>query len=244
MKFNRDYFSKGTLVSVKAKMPAVYARWPILSPQTRALRRLRNPSPRILDLGCGEGGFLDVSLLMHPSAQVTAVDIGDFRQLRMNEKSIHFLEWNLDRPNIPLPDAGFDFINCSHVIEHLKSPDILIREIARLLAPTGIAYIEVPDVRWTLLPPLPFITSDQGTFNFWDDPTHVRPYTRSAIRRLLEMGGLKCVTTFYVRKWAHIAALPLAIFGRNNDYKIACLHLLLGLWCGALATTKPSSPPL
>ena len=241
MDYNKEYFSKGVLASVKEKMPSIYVYWPLLSPQTRALRKIKDISlPRILDLGCGEGGFLDISKKMLPNAEITAVDIGDFRLLQNDSEVIHFLKWNLEEPHIPLPDSSFDFINCADVIEHLNSPDILFSEIKRLLSPNGFLYVEVPDVRWTFLPHFPFIVSDIGTFNFWDDPTHIRPHTRSSIRRLIEMSGLSCKKTFYVRKWAHMLALPLAVFGRNNDYKIACLHSILGLWCGAIAQKKIS----
>jgi glycosyltransferase involved in cell wall biosynthesis len=64
---------------------------------------------------------------------------------------------NLDK-GIPLPDNSVGVINASHVIEHLKDPIKTMREIHRVLAHGGWAFIEVPS------------TDGRGAFQ---DPTHV-----------------------------------------------------------------------
>jgi glycosyltransferase involved in cell wall biosynthesis len=59
---------------------------------------------------------------------------------------------------IPLEDNSVGVINASHVIEHLKDPIKTMREIHRVLAHGGWAFIEVPS------------TEGNGA---WCDPTHV-----------------------------------------------------------------------
>lgn len=59
---------------------------------------------------------------------------------------------------IPLPDNSVGVINASHVIEHLKDPLLTMKEIHRVLAHGGWAFIEVPS------------TDGRGAFQ---DPTHV-----------------------------------------------------------------------
>ena len=59
---------------------------------------------------------------------------------------------------IPLPDNSVGVLNASHVIEHLKDPIKTMREIHRVLAHGGWAFIEVPS------------TDGRGAFQ---DPTHV-----------------------------------------------------------------------
>jgi glycosyltransferase involved in cell wall biosynthesis len=66
---------------------------------------------------------------------------------------------NYDLNNgIPLPDNSVGVLNASHVIEHLKDPIKTMREIHRVLAHGGWAFIEVPS------------TDGRGAFQ---DPTHV-----------------------------------------------------------------------
>lgn len=59
---------------------------------------------------------------------------------------------------IPLPDNSVGVINASHVLEHLKDPLKSMREIHRVLADGGWAFIEVPS------------TDGRGA---WQDPTHI-----------------------------------------------------------------------
>jgi len=59
---------------------------------------------------------------------------------------------------IPLPENSVGVLNASHIIEHLKDPCRIMREIHRVLAPNGFAFIEVPS------------TDGRGA---WQDPTHV-----------------------------------------------------------------------
>jgi len=59
---------------------------------------------------------------------------------------------------IPLPDNSVGVLNASHVIEHLKDPIKTMKEIHRVLAHGGWAFIEVPS------------TDGRGAFQ---DPTHV-----------------------------------------------------------------------
>lgn len=59
---------------------------------------------------------------------------------------------------IPLPDNSVWVLNAHHILEHLKDPIHSMREIHRVLAPGGWAFIEVPS------------TEGKGAFQ---DPTHI-----------------------------------------------------------------------
>ena len=59
---------------------------------------------------------------------------------------------------IPVPDNSVGVINASHLLEHLKDPLKSMREIHRVLADGGWAFLEVPS------------TDGRGA---WQDPTHV-----------------------------------------------------------------------
>ena len=66
---------------------------------------------------------------------------------------------------IPLEDNSVGVINASHLIEHLKDPIKTMREIHRVLAHGGWAFIEVPS------------TDGRGA---WQDPTHVSYWTENS----------------------------------------------------------------
>jgi ubiquinone/menaquinone biosynthesis C-methylase UbiE len=236
-----EYFAKDqTLTGAKDRMVRVYARLPGLSPQSRSIARCLPPGGRMLDAGCGEGLTLQLAHALQPTATFAGIDIsdnlGDVRAALPVD--FHIVDLNADK--LPFPDDTFDFINCSHVIEHLVAPLNAASEFMRVLKPGGYVYVETPHTRWTMLPRIPFLISDRGVYNFWDDPTHIRPHTRASLRSLVEMVGLECERTGHARKFAHMGVLPLAIFSMRSDYKVAVLQAIFGLWCYALAR-KPAA---
>lgn len=89
------------------------------------------------------------------------VDIGGGLQPRPGYLTIDIEGANINcdlNDGIPLPDNSVGVINASHVLEHLKDPIKSMREIHRVLAHGGWAFIEVPS------------TDGRGAFQ---DPTHV-----------------------------------------------------------------------
>lgn len=230
------YFSKGSdLNSAKQRMVRAYSKMPYMSPQFRHLVARCPSEGNILDVGAGEGTFLQTSKNLIRGVSLHAIDISDYLDTEILKAAVEFKKCDLNLDPIPYPSNSFDYVNCSHVLEHISNPIDVLEEIARVLKPGGYLYLETPDTRWAALPRIPLLTNDEGTYSFWDDPTHIRPYSRPALRKAVEMAGLTSVHTFRARKWLHMGALPLAIFTRRNDYKVAVLQAILGLWCGVLA---------
>jgi hypothetical protein len=91
-------------------------------------------------------------------------------------------------------------------IEHLKNPDLMIREFSRLLKLKGKLYIEAPNARSILTPSL----RSGMTWNFFDDPTHVRPYSKGSLCSLLKSNGFKIIRSGVYREWKYALALPIA----------------------------------
>lgn len=49
-----------------------------------------------------------------------------------------------DARDLPFDDDSFDVVVCSHVLEHIPEDVTVAREMARVLAPEGVALIQVP----------------------------------------------------------------------------------------------------
>ena len=86
-------------------------------------------------------------------------------------------------------DGTFDAVVASHVIEHLDDPVALMSEMARVLAPGGVVWIEAPS-ELSCLAQGSDIVEDNRFVSFWDDPTHKRPYSPGALYRLMLSVGL------------------------------------------------------
>ena len=75
-------------------------------------------------------------------------------------------------------DSQFNIVFSKSVIEHVEKQDIFVQKIYRVLKPGGRVIMMTPD--W-----------HSQMFLFYNDPTHVRPYTVKGIEDLLSMGGFK-----------------------------------------------------
>jgi len=106
--------------------------WTFLGPQLKNLRG------SLLDVGCGEmpyRGFLPQEL------KYVGIDVPEASAFQMqgNEDVISF-----DGRYIPFPDATFDTVLCTEVLEHSPQPSALIAEIERVLKPGGTLVATVP----------------------------------------------------------------------------------------------------
>ncbi len=99
---------------------------------------------------------------------------------------------NFDIQSIPYPDASFDVIYCSHVLEHVADDRRAMRELRRVLRPDGWAILLVP-----VMPGASFedasIVDPRDRLREYGDETHVRRYGRDYEERLREEG-------FHVRR--------------------------------------------
>lgn len=106
---------------------------------------------RLLEVGCGRGW--QSMELAQTGFQTWGVDISldllkDFRQRLEVTPAIQksCLPLVGSAFELPFPDHTFDVVFCTEVLEHLYEPERAVREIARVLAPTGKVFITVPSV--------------------------------------------------------------------------------------------------
>ena len=109
---------------------------------------------RLLDLGTGSG--LLAEYFASRGADVTAADRDDV----LFNVGVPFVQ--IDGTALPFPDSSFDICIFNHVIEHVgprEKQEIILREICRILTPSGKLYIAVPN-KWAVVEPhykLPFL---------------------------------------------------------------------------------------
>lgn len=97
----------------------------------------------ILEVGCGDASFTR-NLAQH-SSRVTAIDISaaQIEENILAYPDICFMEHDVSR-RFPFPDATFDVIWCSEVLEHLFDPAFAMREMHRVMSPGGRLLVTVP----------------------------------------------------------------------------------------------------
>ena len=133
--------------------------------------------PLVVDIGCGQGDFLTQAKELGINAE--GIDDKDFWVTRCVKKGLKVKKGSIFE--IPYDDNSVDGIFLQSVLEHADAVKSM-KEISRAIKNEGIVAISCP-------------TPEK---HFWDDPTHVRPYTIKSLSTLFEMFGFKVTHKNYV----------------------------------------------
>jgi SAM-dependent methyltransferase len=174
---------------------------------------------RVLDIGCGKGQFLlDITQALKQKSQaglarVAAVDLirAEGNLLGQIAPPPDFFQQSVDGEKLPFTDASFDFVSCNHVLEHIFETEKFLREIRRVLQPSGLAVVSVPNcAAWMnrlafLFGGLPLgaeVGTESVAYGFWPgflqgklkrfEPSgHIRDFTPRALRDLSAACGFR-----------------------------------------------------
>jgi 2-polyprenyl-3-methyl-5-hydroxy-6-metoxy-1,4-benzoquinol methylase len=119
---------------------------------------------RVLDVGCGVGELL---ALLHErrGCRCHGLDIAPAAIEAVRARG--FVGEVAMLPTVPFADAAFDVVTCTEVLEHVSDARATLRELRRVLAPSGRVLVSVPD----------------GAVD--DDDAHVHRFTARRLERAL-----------------------------------------------------------
>jgi 2-polyprenyl-3-methyl-5-hydroxy-6-metoxy-1,4-benzoquinol methylase len=155
----------------------------VIQDDLRYLPKIREGTrPRLLDVGCGNGGFLKVAA--QGGWQAFGCDPDPKVEEFVSKESNVFIR--VGGHEVFLDEAGsFDIVTSSHVIEHVHDPIHELKGLFQLLKPGGFLYLDTPNI---------------GSFGhqFWskywlglDAPRHLTLPSRSILEDLLQRLGFR-----------------------------------------------------
>lgn len=126
---------------------------------------------RILDVGAGELRLKPYCAhLEYVSQDVCQYQgAGDDRGLQTGRWDTSRIDIVSDISSIPVPDASFDVVLCSEVLEHVPDPLAAIREFSRVVRPGGALLLTSPFCSLTHFAPYHFAS---GLNRYWYE-THL-----------------------------------------------------------------------
>ena len=153
------------------------------------------PGSTVIDVGCGAGRHsfeayrrgADVIAFDQNAEELADVDtmLQAMGQAGEAPKSAKAQVVVGDALALPYPDATFDTVIASEILEHIPDDDAAIAELTRVLKPGGSLAVTVP--RW-LPERICWLLSDTYHAN---EGGHIRIYRADQLRAKLESGGLR-----------------------------------------------------
>lgn len=150
---------------------------------------------RVLDVGCGVGGFGVTLRNLVPRAELWGVEPVEEAADEARRVYDRVLTGLFPDDGHDLPAGHFDAVFMLDVLEHMVDPEAALRAARSLLAPGGVLVASIPNVRhWDVWWPL----VRHGTWTYTEtglmDRTHLRWFTRSSIAELFAEAGWDLVS--------------------------------------------------
>lgn len=174
-------------------------------------------NPRLIDVGCGGGGFLK-SLAGY--GKLFGVESSSSAAIHALGKSSAKIIRG-DATDLPFKDSRFDILTSLDVIEHLDSDGDALKEYHRILTDDGIVILTVPAFE--------FLWSPRDTVL-----AHKRRYTARGLKRLLTKAGFKVMKCSYTNLFYFPGLLIYSLFStafkRKRNLEKTMFVLALPKW--------------
>ena len=138
---------------------------------------------KVLEVGAGEGSILTWLDKYNFTKELYAIEISESGVSCINKRNIKSLKnvQIFDGYKIPFDDNFFDLVICSHVIEHVEYPRLLLREIKRV---SKHQLFEIP---------VDFSLSVDKKINHFLSYGHINIFTPALFRFLLLSEGFEII---------------------------------------------------
>lgn len=139
------------------------------------------PNARILELGCGPGGNLE---MLKGFGQVEAVEMDEFAREHARMTTGVNVKRGALPDDVPFEDGRFDLVCLLDVLEHVNDDEAALAQVRRLLKADGKVLLTVPAYQWL------YGAHDRAHH-------HYRRYRKSELERKAGKAGLRPLRSGY-----------------------------------------------
>lgn len=158
------------------------------------------PASRVLDVGTGSGAL--GRYLKNMRCHVDGITYSDEEAAlaRYDYARLEVIDLERTPPSALFSDQRYDVIVCADILEHLRNPAEILRDLRSLLSHNGCLLLSIPNATYQgvifELMAGRFVRTREGIL----DTTHVNFYDRRGLTRMVEAAGFNIQTVSDVCK--------------------------------------------
>jgi 2-polyprenyl-3-methyl-5-hydroxy-6-metoxy-1,4-benzoquinol methylase len=208
---------------------------PIRSSIEQQMRHMpRGPADRqgqLLDVGCGNGAFL--KLAQKAGWLVHGIDFDPIAVAKARAQGLGVYLGSIDQ--LAEQEQNYDWITCSHVLEHVHEPQKLLQSMYRLLRPGGVLWLQTPNIN--SIGHKVFRSNWRGI----EPPRHLVLFTTQTLRQTLEnigfeirfqkMGLFSAMTVYAASSALHLGDKQASALPHSRIFRLRFLLLAIAQSC-------------
>lgn len=154
-------------------------------------------SPRLLDLGCGTGVFLEEAQRL--GWRGAGQEVSPYASSVAQGRGLNVTCGPVD--GAALPQGPFDVVTLWDVIEHLRDPRATLQAAAAVLSVGGVLALSTGDIEsWAA-------KLTRSRWHLFNLPEHLYFFSKAALRRMLDDCGCSIRACGYEVNWAPVSYL-------------------------------------
>jgi len=176
------------------------------------------PNSEVLDLGCGDGSFIDYLQKQKP-VHAYGVEIDDARMLSCVQKSLNVIQQNLEGGLALFEDGSFDTVVLSQTLQTIHETEKILREVVRVGKESIVSFpnfghwshrLSVSFGRMPVSKSLPYQ---------WYNTPNVRILTVTDFEKLASSLGLKILDQCILHEGRQVTLMP-NLFGSLALFRV------------------------
>ncbi|MDF9788474.1 methionine biosynthesis protein MetW [Polynucleobacter sphagniphilus] len=177
-----------------------------------------SPNSQVLDLGCGDGSFLEY-LQTQKTVQAYGVEIDDARVLACVQKGLNVIQQNLEGGLALFGDASFDTVVLSQTLQTIHQTEKILREVVRVGKESIISFPNFGHWSHRLAVGLGHMPVSKSLPYQWYNTPNVRVLTVADFENLASNLGLKIIDQCILHEGRVVTLMP-NLFGSLALFRI------------------------
>jgi len=176
------------------------------------------PNSQVLDLGCGDGSFLEFLQKQKP-VHAYGVEIDDARVLACVQKGLNVIQQDLEGGLALFEDNSFDTVILSQTVQTIHQTEKILREVVRVGKESIVSFPNFGHWSHRLAVSLGRMPVSKSLPYQWYNTPNVRVLTVADFEKLASSLGLQVIDQYILHDGRQVTLMP-NLFGSLALFRV------------------------